>query len=307
MEDKKLLITPAPHIRSGDTVPGVMEGVIFALVPAMFAAAYFFGFAALQIILTCILACVVTEALWVYARKKDVRAYLGDGSAVVTGILLAFTLPPTTPLWTAALGGIIGISLGKHIFGGLGYNVFNPALVGRAFLTVSFPSLMTNWVFDGVTVATPLEHYAATEYITSYWDLFVGSIGGCLGETSALLILLGGAYLLYRGIIDWRLALGYAGTVVIFALLLGRDPIFHLFSGGLILGAIFMITDPVTSPIGRKARWVYAIGAGLLVMVIRIWGAAPGGVLYSILLMNATVPLLDRYLPDRIFGEVSKK
>lgn len=304
MEDKKFLVTPGPHLQQEDTVSGIMTGVIIALIPAILASVYFFGFAAVQLLLACIIGAGVTEAIWLALRKKDVTFHLMDGSAVLTGILLAFTLPPTTPIWTALLGSFVAISLGKQVFGGLGFNMFNPALVGRAFLTASFPMLMTDWTFDGVTVATPL---ATPGEGFSYWELFVGSVGGSLGETSALFLLIGAAYLLYKGFIDWRLPVGYLGTVAVFAILVGQDPIFHLLAGGLMLGAWFMITDPVTSPIGRRARWIFAIGAGLIVFIIRHWGDAPGGVLYSILLMNMVVPLLDRYLPDRVFGEVKSK
>ncbi len=303
MEIKNLIVTPAPHIHHRETVPGIMRGVLIALVPATVGAIYFFGLQVVWLMVTCVVVSMMTEFLWLLIRKKDLSLCL-DFSAVLTGLLLAFTLPPSTPIWIAALGSLVAISLGKQIFGGLGFNIFNPALIGRAFLAAAFPSVMTKFVLDGQTVATPLTEFAVSGKIAPYWDLFVGSVGGCLGETSALLLLLGGVYLLYRGFIDWRLPLGYLGTVGVLALVFRQDILFHLFSGGLMLGAWFMITDPVTSPLSRKARWVYAVGAGLIVFIIRLWGNAPEGVLYSILLMNAFVPLLDRFLPDKVFGEV---
>ncbi len=303
MEIKSLIVTPAPHIHHRETVPGIMRGVLIALIPATVGAIYFFGPQVVWLIITCVAVSMMTEFLWLLVRKKDLSLCL-DSSAVLTGLLLAFTLPPSTPIWIAALGSIVAISLGKQIFGGLGFNIFNPALIGRAFLAAAFPGVMTRFVLDGQTVATPLTEFAASGKIAPYWDLFVGSVGGCLGETSALLLLLGGVYLLYRGFIDWRLPLGYLGAVTILALIFRQDILFHLFSGGQMLGAWFMITDPVTSPLSRKARWVYAVGAGLVVFIIRLWGNAPEGVLYSILLMNAFVPLLDRFLPDKVFGEV---
>lgn len=307
MESKKFLVTPAPHLFHGDTVPTVMLGVLIALIPATLASVYFFGLAALTLILVCGVSCVITEAIWMIFRKKEVFFTIKDCSAFLTGVLLAMTLPPTTPIWAAILGSFVAISLGKHVFGGLGFNIFNPALVGRAFLTASFPLMMTDWVFDGTTTATPLGILASQGETTSLWGVFWGSVGGCIGETSALALLIGAAYLLYKGIIDWRMPVGYLGSVAVLTLIVGQNPIFHLFAGGLMLGAWFMITDPVTSPLSKKARWVYAIGAGLLVFVIRYFGDAPEGVLYSILLMNMTVPLLDRYLPDKVFGEVKAK
>ncbi len=302
MATDKLVVTHAPHIRERDTVPGIMGGVLIALIPALVAATLVFGWFSLVLVAVCAAASVVTEWIWMALRHKDGRVIVQDYSAGLTGVLLAFTLPPTTPIWMAILGSVVAITIGKQIFGGLGFNIFNPALVGRAFLTASFPVAMTDWVLDGTSTATPLDGAVATNL-----ELFIGNIGGSLGETSALALLIGGAYLLYRRLIDWRLPLGYLGAVVILALLVGEDPIFHLLAGGLILGAFFMLTDPVTSPLTRKGRWVYAVGAGIIVFMIRVWGDAPGGVLYSILIMNMAVPLLDRFLPDRIFGEVKAK
>lgn len=302
MATDKLVVTHAPHIRDRDSVPGIMGGVLIALVPALIAATIVFGWYSLVLVAVCAAAAVVTEWVWMALRQKEAKAIVQDYSAALTGVLLAFTLPPTTPIWMAILGSVVAITIGKQIFGGLGFNIYNPALVGRAFLTASFPMAMTDWVLDGTSTATPLGGAAATNL-----ELFLGTIGGSLGETSALALLLGGAYLLYKRLIDWRLPLGYLGAVVVLALLVGEDPIFHLLAGGLMLGAFYMLTDPVTSPLSRKGRWVYAVVAGIIVFMIRVWGDAPGGVLYSILIMNMAVPLLDRFLPDRIFGEVKAK
>jgi len=302
MATDKLVVTHAPHLRDRDTVPGIMGGVLIALIPALIAATVVFGWASLILVAVCAAACVVTEWIWMALRKKEAKIIVQDYSAALTGVLLAFTLPPTTPIWMAILGSVVAITIGKQIFGGLGYNIFNPALIGRGFLTASFPMAMTDWVLDGTSTATPLDGAAATNL-----ELFLGNIGGSLGETSALALFIGGAFLLYKRLIDWRLPLGYLGTVVVLAFLVGEDPVFHLLAGGLLLGAFFMLTDPVTSPLSRKGRWVYAIGAGAIVFMIRVWGDAPGGVLYSILIMNMAVPLFDRFMPDRIFGEVKAK
>ncbi len=302
MATDKLVVTHAPHIRDRDSVPGIMGGVLIALIPALIAATIVFGYYSLVLVAVCAAASVVTEWVWMALRQKEAKIIVQDYSAALTGVLLAFTLPPTTPIWMAILGSIVAITIGKQIFGGLGFNIFNPALVGRAFLTASFPVAMTDWVLDGTSTATPLGGAAVTNL-----ELFLGNIGGSLGETSALALLLGGAYLLYKRLIDWRLPLGYLGAVVVLALVVGEDPIFHLLAGGLMLGAFYMLTDPVTSPLSRKGRWVYAVVAGIIVFMIRVWGEAPGGVLYSILIMNMAVPLLDRFLPDRIFGEVKTK
>ncbi len=302
MAPDRPVVTHAPHIRDRETVPGIMGGVLLALVPAIIAATLVFGWVSLVLIAVCGAVCILTEYFWMALRHKEAGLIVQDFSAALTGVLLALTLPPTTPIWMAILGSVVAITIGKQIFGGLGFNIFNPALIGRAFLTISFPAAMTDWVLDGQTTATPLGGAQA-----SYLDLFLGNIGGSLGETSALALLLGAAYLVYRQLIDWRLPAGYLGAVLVLALVLGEDPLLQLLAGGLLLGAIFMLTDPVTSPLTRRGRWVYAVAAGVLVFMIRVWGDAPGGVLYSILIMNMAVPLLDRFLPDKVFGEVKAK
>jgi Na+-translocating ferredoxin:NAD+ oxidoreductase subunit D len=301
MNNEQLIVSSSPHVRDVTTVSQIMWSVVLALVPPVLAAIYYFGFQAFAIILISVLGAVVTE--YIFEKIRGKRITVKDGSAVITGILLALTLPPTVPLWMAFTGSIVAIGLGKQVFGGLGYNPFNPALVGRAFLLAAYPVIMTTWTLDGETTATPL-NLITTGVKTDYWSLFIGHIGGSMGETSALALLLGAAYLIYRGYINWRIPAGMLGTVVIMTLLLREDPIFHFMAGGLILGAFFMATDMVTSPITKRGRWIFGIGAGIIVVIIRLWGGYPEGVLYSILLMNTTVPLLNRYTRPRSLGEV---
>jgi electron transport complex protein RnfD len=279
-----------------------MWSVVIALLPAVFAAVYFFKARAISVILTAVAGAVLTEYIFQKIRNKKIA--VKDGSAVVTGLLLALTLPPSIPLWTAFFGSVVAIGLGKQVFGGIGQNPFNPALVGRAFLTAAYPVLMTTWTVDGVSTATPLSQMKMDGIATDTWNLFVGQIGGSLGETSALALLLGFAYLLYKGYVNWRIPLAMVGTVFLGTFAFGVDPIFHLFAGGLMLGALFMATDMVSSPTTKLGRWIFGIGAGLLVVIIRLWGGYPEGVMYSILLMNTAVPLINRYTRPRSLGEV---
>jgi electron transport complex protein RnfD len=306
MEQQKLLITSSPHVFHEDTIEKIMYGVLIALLPATIMGVYNFGFHALLLIITGIVSAVVTEAVFQKVRNKPVT--IGDGSAAITGLLLALNLPPGLPLWMAVVGSVVAIGLGKQVFGGLGMNPFNPALIGRAFLVASFPVPMTTWLssVDATTTATPLGMMKLQGIPTDYWNLFIGNIGGTIGETSALAILLGGAYLIYKNYIDWSIPLSFVGTVFVLTAILGRDPIFHVFAGGLMLGAFFMATDMVTSPITKKGRWIFGLGAGILVVVIRLWGGYPEGVSYSILLMNGITPLLNRFTQPRVFGEVKK-
>ena len=301
MNNEQLIVTPNPHIKDSTSVEEIMWTVVYALIPAVIAATYFFGFRVLLIVAVSIIGAVVTEYSFLKIRNKDL--VINDGSAVLTGLLLALTLPPSIPLWTAFLGSVVAIGLGKQVFGGLGHNPFNPALIGRAFLTASYPVLMTTWVIDGTSTATPLSRISNGEALR-IWNLFIGNTGGSLGETSALALLLGAAYLIYKGYINWRIPTSMISTVIVVTFLSGANPIAHVFAGSLILGAFFMATDMVTSPVTKKARWVFGIGAGLLVALIRLWGGYPEGVMYSILLMNTTVPLLDRYLKPRTLGVV---
>ncbi|PUU91565.1 MAG: electron transport complex protein RnfD [Halanaerobium sp.] len=300
--NNELIVTSSPHIRAQDSVPKIMWSVVIALLPAVFAAVYFFQARAISVVLTAVAGAVLTEYIFQKIRNKKIM--IKDGSAVVTGLLLALTLPPSIPLWTAFFGSVVAIGLGKQVFGGIGQNSFNPALVGRAFLTASYPVLMTTWTVDGVSSATPLSQMKMEGIATDTWNLFVGQIGGSLGETSALALLLGFSYLLYKGYVNWRIPLAMVGTVFLGTFAFGSDPIFHLFAGGLMLGALFMATDMVSSPTTKLGRWIFGIGAGLLVVIIRLWGGYPEGVMYSILLMNTAVPLINRYTRPRSLGEV---
>ncbi|PUU90736.1 MULTISPECIES: RnfABCDGE type electron transport complex subunit D [Halanaerobium] len=300
--NNELIVTSSPHVRARDSVQKIMWSVVIALLPAVFAAVYFFKARAISVILTAVAGAVLTEYIFQKIRNKKIA--VKDGSAVVTGLLLALTLPPSIPLWTAFFGSVVAIGLGKQVFGGIGQNPFNPALVGRAFLTAAYPVLMTTWTVDGVSTATPLSQMKMDGIATDTWNLFVGQIGGSLGETSALALLLGFAYLLYKGYVNWRIPLAMVGTVFLGTFAFGVDPIFHLFAGGLMLGALFMATDMVSSPTTKLGRWIFGIGAGLLVVIIRLWGGYPEGVMYSILLMNTAVPLINRYTRPRSLGEV---
>ncbi|RCW54944.1 RnfABCDGE type electron transport complex subunit D [Halanaerobium sp. ST460_2HS_T2] len=300
--NNELIVTSSPHVRARDSVQKIMWSVVIALLPAVFAAVYFFKARAISVILAAVAGAVLTEYIFQKIRKKQIT--LKDGSAVVTGLLLALTLPPAIPLWTAFFGSVVAIGLGKQVFGGIGQNPFNPALVGRAFLTAAYPVLMTTWTVDGVSSATPLSQMKMDGISTDSWNLFVGQIAGSLGETSALALLLGFAYLLYKGYVNWRIPLAMVGTVFLGSFAFGADPIFHLFAGGLMLGALFMATDMVSSPTTKLGRWIFGLGAGLLVVIIRLWGGYPEGVMYSILLMNTAVPLINRYTRPRSLGEV---
>ena len=300
--NNELIVTSSPHVRSRDSVDKIMWSVVIALLPAVFAAVYFFKARAISVVLTAIAGAVLTEYIFQKIRNKKIT--IKDGSAVVTGLLLALTLPPSIPLWTAFFGSVVAIGLGKQVFGGIGQNPFNPALVGRAFLTAAYPVLMTTWTVDGVSSATPLSKMKMDGIATDSWNLFVGQIGGSLGETSALALLLGFAFLLYKGYVNWRIPLAMVGTVFLGTFAFGADPIFHLFAGGLMIGALYMATDMVSSPTTKLGRWIFGIGAGLLVVIIRLWGGYPEGVMYSILLMNTAVPLINRYTRPRSLGEV---
>jgi electron transport complex protein RnfD len=296
-----------------------MWTVVAALVPAVVMGTVYFGLAALWMILACVGACLATEAL--VNRMKGQNFTIGDGSAAITGLLLALTLPPSFSLVGGILGAIFAIAIGKQVFGGLGYNIFNPALLGRAFLQASFPVSMTTWTYpqtaryagiDAVSAATPLGQFKFERITTDTWLLITGNIGGCIGETCSIAIIIGGVLLLIKKYADWRIPASYLGSVFILGGIFWLadasrfpSPVFHLFSGGLMLGAFFMATDLVTSPITPKGSWIFGIGAGLLVIVIRLYGGQPEGVMYSILLMNGVTPLINRYTRPKYFGEVS--
>ncbi len=303
------VLTAAPHIRDKISVAKLMWAVIIALIPAMGFSVYFFRLQAVKLLVTCAFFSIASEYIFIKLRRKNLP---NEPSALLTGILLALVLPPDLPLWAAAMGAIFAVIFGKQIFGGLGYNIFNPALVGRAFLMATFPVLMTTWTapltLDTLTGATPLGLLKFQHLLTPISDLFWGNVAGSLGETSAFALLVGGIFLIAKRYIDWRIPFFYLGTVAIFsetAFLFNPaygSPLFHLLAGGLMLGAFFMATDPVTTPVSRLGRIIFGVGAGVVVMVIRLWGGYPEGVMFSILLMNAITPLLDRYIKPKILG-----
>lgn len=307
MDDYRLITTSSPHIHSGESISRIMLSVAIALLLPTFAGIYFFGFRALGLVIITSLAAVLTEAIFQKLRNKPIT--IADGSALVTGMLLALNLPPGLPYWMAVVGAVVAISLGKQIYGGLGANPFNPALIGRVFLMITFTTPMTTWInpVDGTTGATPLSLMKMQGVSTDYAQLFVGNIGGCLGETSALLIILGGIYLIYKGYVDWIIPASYLGSVAILSVVLGQDPIFHLLSGGLMLGAFFMATDMVTTPLSKVGKIVFGIGAGFFTVLIRFYGGYPEGVSFSILLMNAFTPLINRLTVPKIYGEVKAR
>ncbi len=330
--DKQVFLSSSPHIHSGETTDQVMRAVIYALLPACAACAvsvYFFGLPALVLLLVCSLACAGVELLCLkmMARPNAVS----DGSAVLTGILLALNLPPSCPLWMALLGSVIAVALGKQVYGGLGQNPFNPALVARVVLLISFPVQMTSWNaptplgsgLDAVTAATPLGEWKTAVMMTGKMpeamqngmgSYFLGNMGGCLGEVSALALLAGAAYLFYKRILTWHIPLTYVGTVVVFSGCFWLidpsrypNPLFHLVTGGLMLGAFFMATDMVTSPVSPKGMVVFGVGCGILTVLIRLFGGYPEGVSFAILLMNAATPLIDRFTRPTKFGYVPEK
>lgn len=301
-------VSSSPHIREKDTTQSIMRDVIIALLPATIAGVYFFKMDALGIILASVISCVLAEYIWQKSTKTKVT--ISDLSAVVTGLLLAFNLPASAPIWLPIIGGFFSIIVVKQFFGGLGQNIVNPALAGRAFLLASWPVQMTNWTLDGATTATPLAILKGAEAtgatLPPMMDVFIGNIGGCIGETSALALLLGGAYLLYKRVIDWKIPVTFIGTTLIITAIAGRagNPIYELFVGGLMIGALFMATDYATCPITPKGRIIFGIGCGIITSLIRILGGYPEGVSYSILIMNLFVPLIERWTTPRTFGKV---
>ncbi|MFA5927911.1 MAG: RnfABCDGE type electron transport complex subunit D [Candidatus Margulisiibacteriota bacterium] len=292
-------VSLSPHIRATTTVKRIMFLVVIALMPAICASLYFFQIPALIVYTSTIFTALITEALIMLLRRRSATVF--DGSALLTGVLLAMNLPPSTPWWVASIGSFFAIAIVKQAFGGLGMNIFNPALAARAFLLASYPMLMTTWhsPLTFLTTATPLgvakhDGIAAAVQSTTYLNSFLGLTGGSLGETSALAILIGGLFLMLLRIIDWRIPFCFLTTVAIIAGIFGQDMLFHLLNGGLLLGAFFMATDYVTSPITPAGKMVFGIGCGIITMVIRLWGGYPEGVCYSILLMNALTPFLDK-------------
>lgn len=310
MDKNRLIASSSPHIRSDENVTKVMLDVIVALIPALIFSVYLFGFDALKLTIFSIISAVVTEAICQKIMNRPVS--IGDLSAVVTGILLAFNLPASAPWWIPVIGSAFAIAIGKQAFGGLGNNFINPALVGRAMLLACWPTLMTGWVaptgVDAIATATPLAMMKGAEISTvstSLVDVFIGRIPGCLGETSALLLILGGLYLIYKKVISWRIPVAYIGTVAVIALVTEGSVLgmaYHLFAGGLMLGAFFMATDYASCSVTPKGKIIYGIGAGILTMLFRELGANPEGVSYAILLMNVCAPLIDKFTSPKVFG-----
>lgn len=347
----KLVPHSAPHTHSGNAVANVMFHVIIALLPATIFGVYIFGLPALNLLIITILSSLIAEALSLYIAGKPINFHLLDGSALLTGLLLAMSLPPWAPWWIGVFGGFFAIVLGKHVFGGLGQNVFNPAMLARVALLISFPLEMTTWVephplfssdtpafleslkitffgipnFDSVSAASvmghvktelTLNHGISESLATTHYSIAnngIGTMAGSLGETSSLLILLGGLYILFKRIISWHIPLTMLLTIFVLSGIFNlidseryASPLFHLFSGGVMLGAFFIATDLVTSPNTRTGQIIFAIGIGILVYVIRTWGGYPEGLGFAILLMNAMTPLIDHYIKPRIYGRDRK-
>jgi len=347
------LLISSPHAHGGDTIRANMLSVILALAPATVISVYLFGWLAVFLIVLCMVGCMLTEIVCLKLMSRPLSP-LGDGSAALTGLFLALTLPAYVPWWIPLIGCIVAIVISKQVYGGLGHNPFNPALAARVVLLISFPLNMTAWMIpmhvglpvinlydfaqcwtlfwlgpeslhqglDAITMASPLG-YVKTEwsrgigvmealrgYDYSYLDAFLGREAGSLGETSALALLLGGVYLLARHTVTWQIPVSFIATVGMLALLFNQinpehfaPPLFHLLAGGLMLGAFFMATDPVTSPVTPHGQLVFGIGCGTLTWSIRTFGGYPEGVMFSILLMNCAVPLIDHYLRPRVYGK----
>ena len=306
--ERLLVVSSSPHIHSPLDTQKVMGWVLAALAPAGLAGVYFFGHRAAIVMAVCVASCVLFEYLWEKAVKKP--STVNDLSAAITGLLLAYNLPPTIPFWMAVLGSLFAMIVVKHLFGGLGCNIVNPALAARAMMLTSWPVPMTTWTIDGVSGPTPLAliKMGAADKLPSIQDLFIGHIGGCIGETSSLALLIGFGILLWKDIIKWHIPVVYVATVAVLSMVFGRpvSPLCEVLSGGLLLGAIFMATDYVTTPVTRRGQIIFAVGCGVLATLIRTWGGYPEGVSYSILIMNLVVPLIDRATKPHIFGEVKK-
>ena len=326
----KLIVSLSPHVHNNDSVQKNMYGVLIALVPALLVSFYMFGLGAVIVTLTSVLSCLFFEwAITKFILKRE-RTTITDGSAILTGVLLAFNLPSNLPLWIIIIGALVAIGIGKMTFGGLGCNPFNPALVGRIFLLISFPVQMTSWPVagqltaytDAKTAATPLAlmkmavhgDVEALNQLPDTLSLFLGNNSGCIGEISSVALLLGLAYMLWKKIISWHIPVSIIATVFVFSGLMHlanpavyASPFAHLFTGGLMLGAIFMATDYVTSPMTHKGMIIYGVAIGFLTVVIRLFGAYPEGMSFAIFIMNAFTPLINTYCKPKRFGEVMKK
>lgn len=332
-----LIISASPHIRDAESIPRIMWAVIFSLIPAGIAGIFAFGYYSLYVVFLSCTAAVITEIFILLLRKQPVVNTVKDGSAVVTGILLAYTLPPSVPWYVPVVGSFFAIAIAKHAFGGLGNNIWNPALAARAFLQVAYPAVInSDWrvlqhgignivhsiakidsegkMVDAITRATPLAKEAGVETYR-LTQLFLGNVPGCIGETSVIALLLGGAYLIYKNYVKWYVPVCYIATVFVMVLILpsrivtpwANNPFYHIFAGGLFLGAFFMATDMVTSPLTKRGLIIFAVGTGVLTALIRFYSGYPEGVCYSILLMNTATPLIDRFTKPRLYGTRVKK
>ena len=311
----KWIVSSSPHVHSGDSIQKNMLYVVLALLPAYLVALYYFGVGALAVSAIAIVSCIGFEA-FIQRFVLKTKVSISDGSAALTGLLLAMNLPSNLPWWMVIIGSMAAIGLGKMCYGGLGNNLFNPALVGRVFLLISFPAAMTTWpipepfsmaYMDAQTAATPLSFMKFDQMLPPILNTLIGNEGGSMGEVSAIALLLGGIFLLWKKVITWHIPVSILATVALFTGIMHlvdpvayENPLWHLCSGGLLLGAIFMATDYVTSPMTTRGQIVYGVGIGLITVVIRLWGSYPEGVSFAILLMNAATPLIDKYiLPKR--------
>ncbi len=313
-----LFTSSSPHIRTNDSVKKIMWGVVIALLPTCFYSVWIYGIYSALLIGICVATAVITEAA--IQKFRGIPITINDGSAVIMGLLVACNIPPTITWWIPVIGTFVGMAIAKHCFGGLGFNIFNPALIARAFLLAAYPKDMTTWTIvgkaaeiDATTTATPLgllkekgmpqliEAFGGDKF-ELYKEAFIGNIGGCIGETSALLILVGAVFMIVRKIISWHIPVSFLGTLAIFTFIFGGDPLFSILAGGAMIGACFMATDMVTSPLNKKGQLIFGCGCGLITFIIRKYGGYPEGVSYAILLMNATVPLIDSYFPNKVFG-----
>ncbi len=313
---EKLIVSSSPHIHQRDDVQRIMLTVIIALLPACAMGVYYFGWPAVRVLAWTTIACVAFDFLFAKLFKRP--SPVADLSAVVTGILLGMNLSVFVPWWGCVLGALLAVGLAKQLYGGLGYNPFNPALVGRVGLLIAFPQIMTTWVpprtleVMAETTATPLGQWQTNGIISKdYFSFFIGEMPGCVGETSAAALILGGLLLVYKGYIRWQIPTAYIGSVAVFTWIVhlfhpetAPTPLFHILTGGLMLGAIYMATDMVTSPMNKRGFWIFGIGCGLMTCIIRIWGSYPEGVSFAILFMNALVPLIDRFTAKKPFGAV---
>ncbi len=323
--NKLLTISPSPHVHSGDSTQKIMYRVVYAMIPALVWSVFVFGLDALRVTLLAVAACLAFE--WLIQKYiLKVNPTITDGSALITGILLAFNVPSSLPWWIIIIGSLAAIGIGKLSFGGLGNNIFNPALVGRVFMLISFPVQMTSWPvnprsgIDAITAATPLSIIKEgikngtpiadiTHNLPSATDMLFGNIGGSLGEISAILLIIGGLYMLWKKVITWHIPVSIIGSVAIIAAIfwlakpgLYINPVYHILSGGLMLGAIFMATDMVSSPMNPKGQIIFGIGIGVITICIRMFGAYPEGISFAILIMNAFTPLINTYVKPKRFG-----